>query len=1170
MGQCPVPESKPWAEFSRPRESRGPNPVPRNLQLSSTTEPRYNESAPGRIREVWRFLADWRPERTALRARKGEVDRVLRKLLGRNTQEAGIPAGLKHRYSLRGHGGIIFRVAWSPDGRRLASSSKDRTVGIWDVETGKVLHMLKGPWLWANTVAWSPDSKTLAVGSPDATVQLWDAETGRFLEMLHGHHGSVFSLVWSPDGKKLASGSDDNLIRLWDLEKKEPCTTLTGHADVVRALAWSPDGSCLASGSDDRTLRLWNTRTGRSTRTLRGHTAWILDLAWSPDGASIASASLRDTIHIWDVATGRQLGVLEGHTGPVYSVDFSFDGKLLASKSRDGTIRFWHRDTWQLVGILGERATSQAFTSFEFHPRTSALATLGDEDTCIRVWDYDPVQILGSSKVYGAVCYTNAKVVLVGDTGVGKSGIALVLTGRPFQPTESTHGRHVWTFGVENVDVGGGRRETRETLLWDLAGQPGYRLIHQLHLQEVAVALVLFDARSETDPFAGVRHWERALRQGHRLQGDGAMPMKKYLVAARCDRGGVGVSRARIQSVVDDLGFDGFFETSARESWNTAELAEAIRQSINWSSMPRVSSTELFQCIKAFLVEEKEAGVLLSTSRELMNFFMERVVRRESEDSDVSESRSLWSKLVARFMKDGGAAKAPGIYGLELLRQGAGALAEDGDAQQIQNVFETCVGRVESRGLIRRLSFGNLVLLQPEMLDSYASAIVNAARDEPDGMGSIAEEDARTGRFRMSDDERIQNKEQERLLLIATIEDLIRHEIALREQADEGAYLVFPSQFTRENPDMPDPEGKAVIYRFEGPVLNVYATLAVRLSHSGVFTKKEMWKNASTYGASVGGTCGMYLREIQEGLGELTLFFDDAASEETRYQFEEYVKAHLYRRGLPESVQRRRIFVCHECGESITDKQAVRRRERGFRAIRCPVCDCDISLLDREERVAAARTPLISSMDRAADLARDREAGLVSGLAEMRTSTFRDWAGSTKSTLALVFVDAVDSTQLANDMGNEAMTQVRRQLFSQGRDLTQRFDGYAIKTIGDAMMVAFRTSVQALDFSLALLSAAVHPDLELRAGIHIGPVDIEEEDAYGAMVNFTSRVVSMAAGAEIWLSDEAKRHVDQERARRHLSLAWRHHPDCALRGFPEEHSLWCLRMPRPAAQPAAE
>src|SRR5207248_7222815 len=128
-------------------------------------------------------------------------------------------------------------------------------------------------------------------------------------------------------------------------------------------------------------------------------------------------------------------------------------------------------------------------------------------------------------------------------SGVGKSGLGLVLSRQQFVPTESTHGRIVWTFAKRELHLGDGRKEVRETLLWDLAGQPGYRVIHQLHLSEVAVALVVFDARSETDPLAGVVHWERALRAAHQRQGDEAVPLTKFLVSARADRGGVPVSK---------------------------------------------------------------------------------------------------------------------------------------------------------------------------------------------------------------------------------------------------------------------------------------------------------------------------------------------------------------------------------------------------------------------------------------------------------------------------------------------------------------------------------------------------------------------------------------------------------------------------------------------------
>src|SRR5262249_29896497 len=153
-------------------------------------------------------------------------------------------------------------------------------------------------------------------------------------------------------------------------------------------------------------------------------------------------------------------------------------------------------------------------------------------------WDLDVGVLLDRSPADRVVHYSNAKVVLVGDSGVGKSGLGLVLAGQRFEPTESTHGRRGWAFSSEEVAVRDARTETREVLLWDLAGQPGYRLVHQLNLNEVAVALVVFDGRSETDPFAGIRHWDRALRQARLARGESGVPLIKFLVAARSDRGG--------------------------------------------------------------------------------------------------------------------------------------------------------------------------------------------------------------------------------------------------------------------------------------------------------------------------------------------------------------------------------------------------------------------------------------------------------------------------------------------------------------------------------------------------------------------------------------------------------------------------------------------------------
>jgi len=714
---------------------------------------------------------------------------------------------------------------------------------------------------------------------------------------------------------------------------------LRGHRQAITQTAWSPDGRLLASASSDRTIRLWDAQTFQPIHILSDHSGTVYSVAWSPDGRLLASASIDHTIRFWDPGTGRQTHTLEGHTAYISCISFSADNSVLASKSNDVTVRLWNLDAWQEVALLNESSSEILSSSLAFHPKLPLLATLGEGDTIIRIWDLDLATILRRTSTVPSVHYTNAKVVLVGDSGVGKSGLGLVLSKQGFAPTESTHGRYVWPFDSREVELSNGGKENREILLWDLAGQPGYRLIHQLHLNEVAVALVVFDAHSETDPLAGVHHWDRALRIAQRTQGSSAPPMQKFLVAARVDRGGAAVSRARVDALLHELGFAGYFETSAKEGTGTPELAEAIQAAINWEVLPKVSSNDLFQRIKDFLAAEKESGRLLSTVDDLYHTFL----KIES---------------------------AP-----------AGA-------ENLRPQFETCIGRVESRGLIRRLSFGNFVLLQPELLDAYASALVNAVKDEPEGFGTIAEAKVQAGDFSIPRDERIQNKEQEKLLLLAMVEDLLHSEIALRETAEDGLHLVFPSQSTRENPELPDPAGKTVVFSFEGPVQNIYATLTVRLSHSGLFKKKELWKNAVTYQASVGGTCGLFLHNIGEGRGELTLFYDQAASAQTRLQFEDYVHIHLQRRALPETIKRRRILVCNHCHTVMTEQIVQSRLNLGHNWLNCPVCDRRISLLDREETLTAAPSLAVQQMDRAADTQRDRATAQTILQGKIKTGDF--------------------------------------------------------------------------------------------------------------------------------------------------------------------------------------
>ena len=158
------------------------------------------------------------------------------------------------------------------------------------------------------SVAFSPDGKTLASGSSDHAIRLWDGATGRPIgQPLTGHTRPVLSVAFRPDGRILASGSQDGTIRLWDVAYGRLIGTWTGSASYVNSVAFSPDGRILASGSQDGTIRLWDVAYGRLIGTMTGHTGYVESVAFSPDGKTLASGSYDQTIRLWDVATGRPI-----------------------------------------------------------------------------------------------------------------------------------------------------------------------------------------------------------------------------------------------------------------------------------------------------------------------------------------------------------------------------------------------------------------------------------------------------------------------------------------------------------------------------------------------------------------------------------------------------------------------------------------------------------------------------------------------------------------------------------------------------------------------------------------------------------------------------------------------------------------------------------------------
>ncbi len=328
------------------------------------------------------------------------------------------------------HGGVGGSVAYDPQNRWIASAirgvpggdaSQPGEVRIWDASKGQLLHAWPGP----NTLhrlAFSPDGKRLALATTDGTVMIWDPTTGTELFRKSLHEQAVSGLAFSPDGRLVVSAGWDRIVKIWNSTTGEVIHELSGHDQPIQSVAFHPQGKLIASGSWDTTIKLWDVQSGQEVQTLRGHKKAVYCVTFSPGGRLLVSSASNGNLKIWELSSNRIIQSLTGDTGAVLSIAFSPDERYLAKGGKDGTVRVWDLESGEEKMCL--RGHTNPVECVHFSPDCQRLVSISPLEGMVKVWD------LTRHPEYATFARTEADVEALAFQEAGRRLLSVTMTGK--------------------------------------------------------------------------------------------------------------------------------------------------------------------------------------------------------------------------------------------------------------------------------------------------------------------------------------------------------------------------------------------------------------------------------------------------------------------------------------------------------------------------------------------------------------------------------------------------------------------------------------------------------------------------------------------------------------------------------------------------------------------